>query len=136
AMEERQVTVEGVTHKLPAPFMVRAAQNPIESEGTFPLPEAQLDRFLIRVHLGYPSPTDEVLVMERQQLTHPGETVEQVTDATEILQVQTGVKDLSLVTLGYRIIMSPGAKVKGTTVADVVAACLGRVPVPGARARV
>ena len=72
AMEERQVTVDGVTHKLPAPFMVLATQNPIEYEGTFPLPEAQLDRFLIRIHLGYPSPTDEVLVLDLQQTHAPG----------------------------------------------------------------
>ena len=67
AMEERQVTVDGVTHQMPAPFMVMATQNPIEYEGTFPLPEAQLDRFLLRIHLGYPIPTDEVLVLDQQQ---------------------------------------------------------------------
>ncbi len=195
AMEERQVTVDGVTHKLPPPFMVMATQNPIEYEGTFPLPEAQLDRFLIRVHLGYPSPTDEVLVLDQQQITHPVDTIAAVTDPNEVLQLQkavkeiyvdplikqyivqlatatrdheavylgasprgslalfrTGqarallegrdfvtpddVKELALVTLGHRIILSPGAKVKGTTVADVVGACLNRVPVPGSRARV
>ena len=71
AMEERQVTVDGVTHKMPEPFMVLATQNPIEYEGTFPLPEAQLDRFLLRIHLGYPSMTDEVLIMEGQQRAAP-----------------------------------------------------------------
>jgi MoxR-like ATPase len=194
AMEERQVTVEGVTHRLPAPFLVMATQNPIEYEGTFPLPEAQLDRFLIRMHLGYPSRTDEILVLDAQQTQHPVDTIAQVTDANEILQLQRAVKEiyvdplikqyivelcnatreheavylgasprgslalfrtaqaralldgrdfvtpddvkeLALVTLGHRIILSPGAKVKGTTVADVVGACLNRVPVPGARAR-
>ncbi|MBA4179551.1 MAG: AAA family ATPase [Anaerolinea sp.] len=194
AMEERQVTVDGITHKMPQPFMVMATQNPIEYEGTFPLPEAQVDRFLIRIFLGYPSPTDEVLVLDQQQITHPVETIKQVTDATEILQLQRAVKEiyvdplikqyivqlanatrdhesvylgasprgslalfrtsqakalleardfvtpddvkeLALVTLGHRIILSPGAKVKGVTVADVVANCLSRVPVPGARAR-
>ena len=59
AMEEHQVTVEGVTRPLPTPFMVLATQNPIEYEGTFPLPEAQLDRFLLRIHLGYPEPSQE-----------------------------------------------------------------------------
>jgi MoxR-like ATPase len=195
AMEERQVTVDGVTHKLPQPFLVMATQNPIEYEGTFPLPEAQLDRFLIRVHLGYPSPTDEVLILDQQQLSHPVDSITQVTDANEILLLQKAVKeiyvdplikqyivalanatrdhesvylgasprgslalfrtsqaralfegrdfvtpddvkDLALVTLGHRIILSPGAKVKGTTVADVVGACMNRVPVPGSRARV
>lgn len=93
-MEERQVTVDGVTHALPAPFMVLATQNPIEYEGTFPLPEAQLDRFLLRVHLGYPSPTDEVLIMDRQQYVHPVSALEQVTDADEILRLQQAVKGI------------------------------------------
>ena len=80
AMEERQVTADGVTHPMPAPFMVLATQNPIEYEGTFPLPEAQLDRFLIRIHLGYPSMTDEVLIMEGQQRQHPLDTLASVTN--------------------------------------------------------
>src|SRR5215510_2105369 len=71
AMEERQVTVDGVTHPLPSPFMVLATQNPIEYEGTFPLPEAQLDRFLLRVRLGYPSASEEIKIMSGQQLRHP-----------------------------------------------------------------
>ena len=66
SMEERQTTVDGVTYPLPHPFIVLATQNPIEYEGTFPLPEAELDRFLLRIHLGYPSQTDEVLIMEAQ----------------------------------------------------------------------
>lgn len=195
AMEERQATVDGVTHKMPAPFMVLATQNPIEYEGTFPLPEAQLDRFLIRMYLGYPSPTDEVLVLDQQQIQHPVETIQQVTDASEILQLQKAVKEiyvdplikqyivalanatrehesvylgasprgslslfrtsqakallegrdfvtpddvkeLAIFTLAHRVIVSPGAKVKGMTQADVVAACISRVPVPGARARI
>jgi MoxR-like ATPase len=94
AMEERQITVDGVTHHLPHPFMVLATQNPIEYEGTFPLPEAQLDRFLLRVHLGYPSPTDEVLIMDRQQLRHPVDELGQVTDASEILRLQDAVKSI------------------------------------------
>jgi len=92
AMEERQVTVDGVSHKVPSPFMVLATQNPIEYEGTFPLPEAQLDRFMLRVHLGYPSKTDEVVIMDRQQMVHPVEELEQVTDASEVLRLQTAVK--------------------------------------------
>ena len=94
AMEERQITVDGVTRKLPEPFMVMATQNPIEYEGTFPLPEAQLDRFLMRVHLGYPTNTDEVLMMDAQQLLHPIESLEQVTDGTEILQIQRSIKEI------------------------------------------
>ena len=192
AMEERQVTVDGVTHKMPSPFMVMATQNPIEYEGTFPLPEAQLDRFLIRVNLGYPSADDEVTVLDEQQVNHPVDSLSPVTDPSEIAQVQGAVrevyidplikqyivalagatrehedvylgasprgsiallrtsqasalldgrdyvipddvKDLVFVSLEHRIIISPGARVKGTTAADILADCLGRVAVPGTR---
>jgi MoxR-like ATPase len=94
AMEERQVTVDGVTHKMPEPFIVLATQNPIEYEGTFPLPEAQLDRFLLRIHLGYPSLTDEILVMESQQRQHPIDSLSRVTGPDEILSMQRAVKDI------------------------------------------
>jgi MoxR-like ATPase len=94
AMEERQVTVDGVTHRMPEPFMVLATQNPIEYEGTFPLPEAQLDRFLMRIHLGYPTATDEVLIMEGQQRQHPIDALERVTQADEIMSMQRAVKDV------------------------------------------
>ena len=194
AMEERQVTVDGVTHRTPDPFMVMATQNPIEYEGTFPLPEAQLDRFLLRVHLGYPSPTDEVLIMDAQQSAHPIEALEQVTSADGVLELQEAVRgiyidplikqyivtlvnatrqhesaylgasprgslalmrttqafalldgrdfvqpdDVKLLaypTLGHRVIVSPGARVRNVDSAQIVEDCLGRVPVPGARAR-
>ena len=92
AMEERQVTVDGITHPLPRPFMVLATQNPIEYEGTFPLPEAQLDRFLLRVRLGYPSPDDEIEVLDRQQLRHPIETLDMVIKADEILSAMEAIK--------------------------------------------
>ena len=192
AMEERQVTVDGVTHKMPSPFMVMATQNPIEYEGTFPLPEAQLDRFLIRVNLGYPSADDEVTVLDKQQVNHPVDSLSSVTEPSEIAQVQGAVrevyidpiikqyivalvgatrehedvylgasprgsiallrtsqasalldgrdyvipddvKDLVFVSLEHRIIISPGARVKGITAADILADCLGRVAVPGTR---
>ncbi|MFN8639632.1 MAG: MoxR family ATPase [Dehalococcoidia bacterium] len=94
AMEERQVTVDGVTHPLPQPFMVMATQNPIEYEGTFPLPEAQLDRFLMRVHLGYPSPTDEVLIMDAQQHAHPIESLQAATSAAEVIDLQRAITDI------------------------------------------
>jgi MoxR-like ATPase len=96
AMEERQVTVDGVTHILPRPFMVQATQNPIEYEGTFPLPEAQVDRFLMRIRLGYPLLEDEIRVMERQQYRHPVEELTQVTGVDELLQVQEEVKGIYL----------------------------------------
>ncbi|NMB89682.1 MAG: MoxR family ATPase [Chloroflexi bacterium] len=94
AMEERQVTVDGITHPLPQPFMVMGTQNPIEYEGTFPLPEAQLDRFLLRVKLGYPSLTDEIRVLEIQQIRHPIYDIEAVIDIAELLQVQETVKSV------------------------------------------
>lgn len=94
AMEERQVTVDGITHFLPKPFMVMATQNPIEYEGTFPLPEAQLDRFLLRVTLGYPESADEIHVLERQQFQHPIEILDNVISEDEVLQAQEEVKSV------------------------------------------
>lgn len=94
AMEERQVTVDGVTHPLPNPFMVLATQNPIEYEGTFPLPEAQLDRFLLRIQLGYPNPNDEVIIMRRQQYRHPLEDLEQAISLEELKETQEAVKEI------------------------------------------
>ena len=91
AMEEHQVTVDGTTHILPRPSMVMATQNPIEYEGTFPLPEAQLDRFLLRIHLGYPSATDEVLIMDAQQNRHPIDELPAVITPDEVLEMQDAV---------------------------------------------
>jgi MoxR-like ATPase len=194
AMEEHQVTVDGVTRRLPDPFMVMATQNPIEYEGTFPLPEAQLDRFLLRVHLGYPSNTDEVLMMDAQQTAHPIDSLAQVAEPEEIQAIQRevksiyvdplikqyivglvdstrqhesvylgasprgslalyrtaqarafldsrdfvtpdDVKELAYATLGHRVIVSPSARVKSVTAAEIILGCLDRVPVPGTRAR-
>jgi MoxR-like ATPase len=194
AMEEDQVTVDGTTHHLPQPFMVMATQNPIEYEGTFPLPEAQLDRFLMRIHLGYPSPTDEVLVMDAQQNQHPINSLPEVTTRAEVIEIQNAVSDIyvdplikqyivSLVnatrehesvylgasprgslalmrvaqayamldsrnfvqpddikllaysTLGHRVIVSPGARVREIDSAQIVDESIERVPVPGVRAR-
>ncbi|MEJ5241775.1 MAG: MoxR family ATPase [Anaerolineales bacterium] len=94
AMEERQVTVDGVTHPLPRPFMVLATQNPIEYEGTFPLPEAQLDRFLLRVRLGYPSVPDEVRMLQSQQRRHPIEDLGAVSDLAEVQQAMRAVREV------------------------------------------
>ncbi len=194
AMEEHQITVDGVTRQLPEPFMVMATQNPSEYEGTFPLPEAHLDRFLMRVHLGYPSNTDEILMMDNQQVQHPIESLQQVTDPNEIGAVQRSikeiyidplikqyivalvdttrqheavylgasprgslalsraaqaralldgrdfvipddVKELAYSALGHRVIVSPSARVKSISAADIISGCLERVPVPGMRAR-
>lgn len=94
SMEEKQVTVDGITHSLPSPFMVLATQNPIEYEGTFPLPEAQLDRFLLRVRLGYPNQTDEIEILERQQLKHPIELLEAVISVEELQEVMQEIKKI------------------------------------------
>jgi MoxR-like ATPase len=94
SMEEKQVTVDGVTHTLPNPFMVLATQNPIEYEGTFPLPEAQLDRFLLRVRLGYPNQTDEIEILDRQQLQHPIESLEAVIAVEELQDVMKEIKKI------------------------------------------
>ena len=171
-----------------------ATQNPIEYEGTFPLPEAQLDRFIMRVHLGYPSATDEVLVMDAQQLAHPIDSLPEVTTRAEILELQQAVREvyvdplikqyivnlvtatrehesvylgasprgslalmrvaqafamvegrdfvqpddiklLAYATLGHRVIVSPGARVREIDSAQIVDEAIERVAVPGVRAR-
>jgi MoxR-like ATPase len=93
-MEERQVTVDGVTHVLPKPFMVLATQNPIEYEGTFPLPEAQLDRFLLRVRMGYPNPSEEMRVLSEQQLRHPIELLEPIVKVDELLEAVEEIRQV------------------------------------------
>jgi MoxR-like ATPase len=92
AMEERQVSVDGVTHMMPRPFLVLATQNPIEYEGTFPLPEAQVDRFMMRIHLGYPSKIHEVDVLSRQADHHPIEDLQQVVEVDELVEAQRAVR--------------------------------------------
>jgi MoxR-like ATPase len=94
AMQERQVTVDGVTRPLPAPFLVLSTQNPIEYEGTFPLPEAQLDRFLMRLSLGYPGTDDEIQMLRNLRKQHPIETIEQVVDGAELLSLHDVVTDV------------------------------------------
>lgn len=96
AMEERQVTVDGVTYPLQKPFLVLATQNPIEYEGTFPLPEAQLDRFMLRISLGYPEPADEIRMLDSQRRVHPVEMVGQVVSADELLQSQEAIKEVHI----------------------------------------
>lgn len=105
AMEERQVTVDGVTHPLPRPFMVLATQNPIEYEGTFPLPEAQLDRFLMRVRLGYPSQKEEMRILEDQQLRHPIEDLQAVATAQEVLKAEEDVRQVFVSPIVQRYIV-------------------------------
>lgn len=93
AMEERQVTADGVTHQLPRPFLVLATQNPLESEGTYPLPEAQLDRFLLKISIGYPSRADEVeLLRRRLQRRSDAVTLREIVDGDEVRAMQAAVE--------------------------------------------
>jgi MoxR-like ATPase len=94
AMEERQVTVDGQTYAMANPFLIIATQNPIEYEGTFPLPEAQLDRFFIRIQLGYPAPAEELTVLSSQQVQHPLELMQQVVSVQELVAAQNAVKEV------------------------------------------
>jgi MoxR-like ATPase len=96
SMEERQVTVDGVTYPTPDPFLVLATQNPIEYEGTFPLPEAQLDRFLLRISLGYPKAAQEIAVLDAQQKTHPIDSLAQVIGVDELLTAQNAIREVYL----------------------------------------
>jgi MoxR-like ATPase len=92
AMEERQITIDGVAHILAQPFMVLGTQNPIEYEGTFPLPEAQLDRFLLRLSLGYLAKDEEIEMIERQQFEHPIRALKPVVTQEELLGMQAAIK--------------------------------------------
>ena len=94
AMEELQVSVDGVTYPLEQPFVVLATQNPIEYEGTFPLPEAQLDRFLVRISLGYPDFSEELAIIERQEQVHPIDELQAVATPSEVIALQTAAKSV------------------------------------------
>ena len=94
AMEERQITVDGVTYPMARPFLVLATQNPIEYEGTFPLPEAQVDRFMVRIQLGYPSKANEIDVLNRQSDHHPIEDLEQAVTVEELMEAQRAVRTI------------------------------------------
>lgn len=93
-MEEKQVTVDGKTYETPRPFMVLATQNPVEYLGTYPLPEAQLDRFALKVSIGYPSPAHENLILKRFKIYNPLDTLEPVTDGSEIMGMQEEVRQI------------------------------------------
>ena len=93
-MEERQSTIDGTTYMMPDPFLVIATQNPIEYEGTFALPEAQLDRFLLRIRLGYPQPIEEIVILDEQKRAHPLEEIEVVLAVEELRDLQTAVREI------------------------------------------
>ena len=106
AMEELQVTVDGVTHHLQHPFIVIATQNPIEYEGTFPLPEAQLDRFLMRISLGYPEFAEEMSIIQQQEQEHPIDSLDAVTTPEEVVSLQTAAKTVYVDQLVRQYIVS------------------------------
>jgi MoxR-like ATPase len=93
-MEERQATIDGTTYPMPDPFLVIATQNPIEYEGTFALPEAQLDRFMLRLRLGYPQPAEEIQILDEQRLTHPLDELEEVCSNDELREMQAAVREV------------------------------------------
>ena len=93
-MEERQATVDGVTYQMPDPFIVIATQNPIEYEGTFALPEAQLDRFMLRIRLGYPQPVDEILILDEQKRRHPVDDIAEVCSTEELREMQAATREV------------------------------------------
>jgi MoxR-like ATPase len=93
-MEERQATIDGTTYPMPSPFLVIATQNPIEYEGTFALPEAQLDRFMLRLRLGYPAPLEEIVILDEQKRTHPLEELGEVASLEELQSAQSAVREV------------------------------------------
>jgi MoxR-like ATPase len=93
-MEERQATVDGTTWQMPDPFIVVATQNPIEYEGTFALPEAQLDRFMLRIRLGYPQPVEEVVILDEQKRHHPIDELAEVLGVEELREMQDGIREI------------------------------------------
>jgi len=189
AMQERTVTIDGVTHPLPRPFIVLATQNPVELEGTFPLPEAQLDRFMMRVEVGYPAADEEVEILDRYERADPLAEIGPMTTGADVLALQQAVrtvqvadvirryivdvvrvtrsadevqlgaspraslalhrgaqalaalrgrdfvipdeiKELAAPVLAHRLILTPEARLRGRSPADVVRALVGRVAVP------
>ncbi|TAM69121.1 MAG: MoxR family ATPase [Chloroflexota bacterium] len=93
-MEEHQATIDGTTYSMPDPFLVIATQNPIEYEGTFALPEAQLDRFMLRLRLGYPEPVDEIVILDEQKRRHPIDALEEVASVDELRALQAAVREI------------------------------------------
>jgi MoxR-like ATPase len=95
-MNEGQVSIEGITYKLPEPFLVIATQNPVEFHGTYPLPEAQLDRFLMKIHIGYPDKDHEIEILYGQNFSHPVDSLKPVIDLNELILIQKEVKNVKV----------------------------------------
>ena len=123
AMEERQVTIDGETHVLPKPFMVMATQNPVEYSGTFPLPEAQLDRFLMKVKLGYLTEKEEANLLNQHKVESPFDELQPVVSPDD-------VKACAGPVLAHRLILAPEARASGLSGADLVRDALEHTPVP------
>jgi MoxR-like ATPase len=119
AMAERHVTVEGVTHQLPAPFIVLATQNPIEHHGTYPLPESQLDRFMLRLRIGYPSPADEQRILRDREYADPLDNVEPVMNAAEVLELQHAVATVAVDDALVRYLMRIVAATRDSEMLDL-----------------
>jgi MoxR-like ATPase len=119
AMAERHVTVEGVTHQLPAPFIVLATQNPIEHHGTYPLPESQLDRFMLRLRIGYPSPADEQRILRDREYADPLDDVEPVMNAAEVVELQRAVATVSVDDALVRYLMRIVAATRDSEMLDL-----------------
>src|SRR5215207_6756005 len=119
AMAERHVTVEGMTHDLPAPFIVLATQNPIEHHGTYPLPESQLDRFMLRLRIGYPSPADEQRILRDREYADPLEDLEPVMSAAEVVELQRAVATVSVDDALLRYLMRIVAATRDSEMLDL-----------------
>jgi MoxR-like ATPase len=119
AMAERHVTAEGVTHPLPAPFIVLATQNPIEHHGTYPLPESQLDRFMLRLRIGYPSTEDEKQILRDRETSDPLEKLQPVMTAAEIVELQRSVTDVSVDDALVEYLMRIVAATRGSEMLDL-----------------
>ncbi|MGI8917237.1 MAG: AAA family ATPase [Pyrinomonadaceae bacterium] len=119
AMAERQVTVEGVTHLLPAPFMVLATQNPIEHHGTYPLPESQLDRFMLRLRIGHPSLRDEKQILRDRERNDPLDDLVPVMTASEVVELQRSVAAVSVDDALVDYLMSIVAATRGSEMLDL-----------------
>ncbi len=114
AMQERQVTIDGVTRPLPRPFIVLATQNPVELEGTFPLPEAQLDRFMMRLEIGYPAVEDEVEILERYDQADPLAGLQPVAAGDDVLALQRAIRTIHLAGVVRRYVVDIVRATRGT----------------------
>jgi MoxR-like ATPase len=114
AMQEHQVTIDGVTRQLPRPFIVLATQNPVELEGTFPLPEAQLDRFMMRLEVGYPGVDDEVEILDRYDQSDPLADLTPVAEGADVLALQHAVRQVHVADVLRRYIVDMVRATRGT----------------------